>query len=282
MTAHEDAEGDARTIRLEVEVAGTPEQVWAAIATGPGLSAWLQPTELEEREGGAFTYDLGNGPRPGTVTAWEPPRHLGQETQWEPLTPGDSATLATEWIVEGRDDGTCVVRMVMSGFGTGDAWDNELDGLSQGMRAALQKLREYLGRGGSGAAVSAEPRRVNAGLPVADVDKAVAWYEQLLGRPVDARPMDGLAEWRLSGATVQLVLDGDRAGGGLLCLTVDDLSAHLAGLAQRGLRPGEQDDATSDKVRFATIDDPDGNRITLVEERATSGGEASTPNGARA
>ncbi len=37
--------------------------------------------------------------------------------------------------------------------------------------------------------------RVLAALAVADVDSAVPWYERLLGRPADALPMDGLAEW---------------------------------------------------------------------------------------
>ena len=38
----------------------------------------------------------------------------------------------------------CVVRMVMSGFGTGAAWDAEIDGLTEGMRLALAALRVYL------------------------------------------------------------------------------------------------------------------------------------------
>jgi hypothetical protein len=37
--------------------------------------------------------------------------------------------------------------------------------------------------------------RVLAGVAVADVDSAIRWYERLLGRPADALPMDGLAEW---------------------------------------------------------------------------------------
>ena len=35
-----------RSIRVEVEVPGTPEQVWEAIATGPGGSSWFVPTEI--------------------------------------------------------------------------------------------------------------------------------------------------------------------------------------------------------------------------------------------
>ena len=146
MTTPGDPDDDARAFALEIEVAGTPEQVWAAIATGPGISAWLQPTEVEEREGGTFSYDMGSGPVTGTVTGWQPPRRFTQESSWEPARPGLSSVLATEWVVESRGDGTCVVRMVMSGFGDGAAGDNEIDGMADGMRAGLASLRAYLAR----------------------------------------------------------------------------------------------------------------------------------------
>ena len=40
-----------RSMTVEFEVAGTPEEVWQAIATGPGISSWFVPTEIEERNG---------------------------------------------------------------------------------------------------------------------------------------------------------------------------------------------------------------------------------------
>jgi catechol 2,3-dioxygenase-like lactoylglutathione lyase family enzyme len=109
---------------------------------------------------------------------------------------------------------------------------------------------------------------VFASLAVADVDAARPWYERLLGRPPDALPMDGLAEWHFpqSGA-LQLVEDADRAGRSLLTLAVEDLKGELALLRERGVDPGTLDDTTSDKVRFAMVTDPEGNTITLVEQR---------------
>jgi predicted enzyme related to lactoylglutathione lyase len=110
--------------------------------------------------------------------------------------------------------------------------------------------------------------RVLAGLAVADVDSALGWYERLLGRPADVRPMEGLAEWHFSeSGVIQLVEDAERAGRSLPTLSVDDLNRELAGLRERGLDPGTMDDTTSDKVLFATVTDPDGNAITLVEPR---------------
>ena len=40
-----------RKIEVEVEVPGTPEQVWEAIATGPGIAAWFAPADFEQRVG---------------------------------------------------------------------------------------------------------------------------------------------------------------------------------------------------------------------------------------
>jgi hypothetical protein len=38
MSVQQDADGH-RSVQAEVEVVGTPEQVWQAIATGPGISS---------------------------------------------------------------------------------------------------------------------------------------------------------------------------------------------------------------------------------------------------
>jgi uncharacterized protein YndB with AHSA1/START domain len=147
---------DEKRIELEVEVPGTPEEVWDAIATGRGISAWMHPAEVEEREGGSFRYDMGDGMRStARVTGWEPPRRFAQSEEW--TAEGETTTLATEWIVEARAGGTCVVRMVMSGFGRGASWDDEIGGMTEGMTVALELLRLYMThfRGSSGAWIRA-------------------------------------------------------------------------------------------------------------------------------
>jgi glyoxylase I family protein len=110
---------------------------------------------------------------------------------------------------------------------------------------------------------------VLAGLPVANVEAALDWYERLFGRPPDARPMPGLADWHFPDTgDVQLVEDADRAGGGLLTLSVDDLQTHVEEIRQRGVEVRAIDDTTSDKVLFVTVTDPEGNSVTLVAPRA--------------
>jgi hypothetical protein len=56
--------------------------------------------------------------------------------------------VATEWLIEAKSGGTCVVRLVMSGFGPGPDWDDEVDGLRSGMRLALSNLQRFLAGGG--------------------------------------------------------------------------------------------------------------------------------------
>jgi predicted enzyme related to lactoylglutathione lyase len=110
--------------------------------------------------------------------------------------------------------------------------------------------------------------RVLAGVAVADFDAVLPWYERLFGRPPDALPMEGLAEWHVpSGGAVQLVANAERAGRSTLTLDLDGLEHELAAMRGRGLDAGAVDDTTSDKVLIASMSDPEGNAITLVEQR---------------
>lgn len=110
-------------------------------------------------------------------------------------------------------------------------------------------------------------RNVLAAVAVSDLQQARRWYEVFFGRPADAEPMDGLAEWHTPGGAVQLVADERRAGGSLFTVWVDDARAALEELAARGGPRAELDDQTSETVLFATLTDGDGNAVTMVEVR---------------
>ena len=130
-----------RTIDLSVEVPGTPEEVWQAIATGPGISSWFIPHEVDGREGGEVAMDFGTfGTETATVAAWEPPRRLVLRGRDDERGGG----LAYEWLVEAGDGGSCVVRLVNSGFGPGTEWDADFDGMTGGWKLFLQNLRLHL------------------------------------------------------------------------------------------------------------------------------------------
>ena len=128
-------------IELEVEVPGTPEEVWRAIASGPGITSWYVPHTIEERSGGVMSASFGDAPEmqvDGRVAAWEPPHRIVMDG-------GDpSEGLVFEWTIEARDGGRCVVRLINSGFGHGGEWDDQFDAMHEGWRMFLTNLRLHL------------------------------------------------------------------------------------------------------------------------------------------
>lgn len=133
-----------RSMTIELEVPGTPEEVWRAIATGPGISSWFVPTEFEERDGKpiALTVKFGPGVEPRSeVTVWDPPRKYATEAHgWMPGSP----PIASEWSVEARDGSKCVIRIVQSLFASTDDWDMQLEAAKEGFASFLEILRIYL------------------------------------------------------------------------------------------------------------------------------------------
>ncbi len=132
-----------RSMTMEFEVAGTPEEVWQAIATGPGISSWFVPTEIEARNGRpvAVKVTFGGMEMRSEVTAWDPPRTFSRMAAgWLPGSP----PIADEWTVEARGGGICVVRIVQSLFASTDDWDNQLESANQGFASFLKLLQLYL------------------------------------------------------------------------------------------------------------------------------------------
>ena len=139
MPVKKDASG-RRSVQAEAEVPGTPEHVWRAIASGPGVSSWFVPTTIDERVGGAVTLNFGPGmDATATITAWDPPRRFEAESRDE-----NGPAIATEWTVEARSGGTCVVRVVHSWFASNDDWDKEFESREHGWMAFFRILRLYL------------------------------------------------------------------------------------------------------------------------------------------
>ena len=142
MSVKKEASG-RRWVQVEVEVPGTPEEVWRAIATGPGISSWFVPAKVEEKDGKPVAVSLDFGPgmeSRSVVTTWDPPRTLAVQGEgW-----GGSPAIADEWTVEARSGGTCIVRVVHSLFAETDDWDNQLEGTESGWPGFFRILRIYL------------------------------------------------------------------------------------------------------------------------------------------
>ena len=115
------------------EVAATPEQVWDAIATADGISAWMVPTQLDPRVGGEVSFDLGEFVSRGVVTDYTPNHRFAVEEPWPvaddmPTAHHDLSSLtpiATEFLIESASGGSCVIRVVTSAYGSGADWENE-------------------------------------------------------------------------------------------------------------------------------------------------------------
>jgi uncharacterized protein YndB with AHSA1/START domain len=132
-------ENGQRSVQVAVEVPGSPEEVWQAIATGPGISSWFVPTEVEERAGGAFVANFGPGMESeSTISQWDPPHRFTKDGDgMDPEAP----PVATEWIVEAKSGGRCVVRVVHSWFASTDEWDSQWESVEQGWIAFFNILR---------------------------------------------------------------------------------------------------------------------------------------------
>lgn len=210
-----------RSISMEIVVPGTPEEVWDAIATGPGISSWYVPHRVEECDGGAAVAEFGPQPEmhvPGRVAAWEPPTRVvfaGVD---------DGPGLAFEWLVEARDEGSCVVRLVNSGFGDGLPWDDQYDDMVGGWMFFLRNLWMHRTYFPGQYAVASLPMAMWPG------DAAQVWSRLLaeLGLPAEPQVGSDIATGganapRLSGRVLEarpnglsLLLDEPAPGTGLL------------------------------------------------------------------
>ena len=109
-----------------------------------------------------------------------------------------------------------------------------------------------------------------AGLRVRDYEAARPWYERLLGEPTFF-PHDTEAVWTLADdRSVYIVEHADDAGHGVVTILVDDLDAHVASVAARGLEPDERL-TYSNGVRKAIYRDPEGNELGFAGTPLESG-----------
>src|SRR6266540_3496127 len=94
------------------ELDATPEQIWQAIATGPGIDSWFMGrNQVVPGEHGTVTMDFGEYAPVHQITAWEPLKRFAYRTD----TDSDGRFIAYEFLIEGRGQGSTVLRMVARG-----------------------------------------------------------------------------------------------------------------------------------------------------------------------
>jgi hypothetical protein len=107
-------------------------------------------------------------------------------------------------------------------------------------------------------------RNAIASVAVKDLKSASQWYERLLGRPADSKPMPEVAEWKFErGGWLQVYQLPERAGRGSVTLAVSSLEQQITDLKKCSIDAGKP--IRSAKVNVVMIKDPDGNSIAFAE-----------------
>ena len=134
-----------RSVRVEVEVPGTVEEAWRAIATEEGVLSWFVPAEFELDAAGhpkRIVWKFGPGMESvSTVLGWDPPRGFRSESS---DFVEEGAPVTTEWRVEEAAGGGCVVRVEHSLYIDSDERDAHLLGVEAGWPSFFRILRAYM------------------------------------------------------------------------------------------------------------------------------------------
>ena len=101
-----------------------------------------------------------------------------------------------------------------------------------------------------------------AGIAVNDFQRALDWYQRLLGSEPAFYPNDVEAVWELAADRhLYIIVDRERAGGAVSMIWVDDPVAEVAGIAARGIEPVDVE--KHDGVWKYVFHDIDGNETGI-------------------
>jgi uncharacterized protein YndB with AHSA1/START domain len=165
-----------------IEVEATPEQIWDAIATGPGMNSWFMGrNDIEPREGGTARWSIGDFTAESRVTTWDPPRRFAFTGEPAP----DGAFHRFDYRVEQRPGGKSTIRYEHTGM-LGDDWEAEYEAMRQGDPMYVHKLQQYLTYFPGRYATSVEAIGPN----VEDLDTAMAVFRATLGLADDVSEDD--------------------------------------------------------------------------------------------
>jgi uncharacterized protein YndB with AHSA1/START domain len=133
------SEDQSRKIDVSIEIAAQDEALWRAVSTAEELTRWFPPYArvTDPGVGGKIWLSWGEGIEgEGTIEAWEPNRLLRVS---------EPSGMVVEYIITKSGSGA-VMRIVQSGFGTGETWDEIYDGVEGGWTYFLYSLKHYLER----------------------------------------------------------------------------------------------------------------------------------------
>ncbi|ADD39930.1 SRPBCC family protein [Stackebrandtia nassauensis] len=130
---------EGKRLEKEIELDASVDEVWEAVSTGQGFATWFVPHDIKTDENGVPVVaegDFGSGNTDqGRLLEWEPKRRVKFGNY------SSDSTQVLEFLVEGKDSGSTVLRLVQSGA-QGEDWEMEYH--SKGWDLFFQNLREYL------------------------------------------------------------------------------------------------------------------------------------------
>lgn len=144
----------AKTFTMTIDLAATPDEVWRALTEAGELVRWFAPEAVVTPGAGGrmlwrwadlFSWETA-------IETWEPGERLvlaehrgATDIHGTPL-PGTPQRVAMEFTLEAQAGGTTRLRLVHSGFGSGEGWDDEFEGISAGWQFELRGLAFYFAR----------------------------------------------------------------------------------------------------------------------------------------
>ena len=100
-----------------------------------------------------------------------------------------------------------------------------------------------------------------AGIAVSDYERALDWYERLLGSPPSFQPHDTESVWTVNEhGHVNVLLRPEGAGHSQVTFFLGDLDAFVDAAEARGVHP-ESRETYDNGVRKVIFRDPDGNEL---------------------
>jgi uncharacterized protein YndB with AHSA1/START domain len=133
-----------RSLKFEVVVPASVDEVWQAFTTSDGLSTWLTPGAVADlRKGGEWTAHFPGGKTGGgTIISFVPKREMvmsAMAPEWFPAVRAERTTATFRFSPQGPE--STLVQLEQTGWKEGEEWDKAYDYLSKGNAQLLETLR---------------------------------------------------------------------------------------------------------------------------------------------
>jgi uncharacterized protein YndB with AHSA1/START domain len=132
-----------KALIFEVTIPASRSAVWQAFTTSDGLSTWLTPGAVVDlRKGGEWTAHFPGGKTGGgTILSFVPEEELTLSAMAPERFPTVREQRTTAKFQFAADGGSTVVRLVQTGWKSGEEWDQAYDYLAKGNAQLLATLR---------------------------------------------------------------------------------------------------------------------------------------------